>query len=57
MSIAYSHLFEEVLPLNVEAIVTACPMCYMNLKYTSRIKKVKLQVYDLTEIAEKGFPT
>jgi len=56
-SIAYSHLFEEALPLNVEAIITACPMCYMNLKYTSRIKKVNLQVYDLAEIAEKGCPT
>ncbi len=52
-SIAYSHLLEEVLPLEVEAIITACPMCYMNLKYTSRLK-IDLQVYDLAEIVEKG---
>ncbi|MFB0523048.1 MAG: heterodisulfide reductase-related iron-sulfur binding cluster, partial [Candidatus Bathyarchaeia archaeon] len=55
-SIAYSHLLEEVLPLEVEAIITACPMCYMNLKYQSRLKKIDLQVYDLAEIVEKACP-
>ena len=55
-SIAYSHLLEEALPLEVEAIITACPMCYMNLKYESRLKKNDLQVYDLAEIVEKGCP-
>jgi heterodisulfide reductase subunit D len=53
-SMAYSLLLEEVLSLNVEAIITACPMCYMNLKYTSRLKKIGLQVYDLAELVEKG---
>jgi len=53
-SIAHSHLLEEVLPLEVEAIITACPMCYMNLKYKSRLKKIDLQVYDLAEIVDKG---
>lgn len=55
-SMTYSLLLEEVLPLEVEAIITACPMCYMNLKYESRLKKNDLQVYDLAEIVEKGCP-
>jgi hypothetical protein len=28
-------------------------MCYMNLKYTSRLKKINLQIYDLAEIVDK----
>ncbi len=53
-NIAYSLLLEEVLPLGIEAIITTCPMCYMNLKYTGRLKKTDLQVYDLAEIVAKG---
>lgn len=53
-NIAYTLLLEEALSLKVEAIVTACPMCYMNLKYTSRLKKINLQIYDLAEIVDKG---
>lgn len=54
MKIAYSKLIEEVLPQEVETIVTACPTCYMNLKYTSRLKKDRIKVYDLAEIIEKA---
>jgi Fe-S oxidoreductase len=53
-SIAHSHLLGEVLPLKVEAILTACPMCYMNLKYKSRLQKIDLRVYDLSEIVDKS---
>ncbi|RLI44963.1 hypothetical protein DRO69_06175, partial [Candidatus Bathyarchaeota archaeon] len=52
-NIAYSLLVDEVLPLNVEAVVTTCPMCYTNLKYTARLRKLPINVYDITEIVRK----
>jgi Fe-S oxidoreductase len=51
LEIAERKLSKEVLPLGVEALVTSCPMCYLNFKYTSMKKKIPLKVYDLSEIA------
>lgn len=50
MEIAYRKLVKDVLPLNVEGLVTCCPMCYMNFKLTSAKKKLPLKIYDLTEV-------
>lgn len=51
LEIAHRKLSKEVVPLGVEALVTSCPMCYLNFKYTSMKKKIPLKVYDLSEIA------
>ncbi len=51
MEIAYRKLEREVVPLEVDALVTACPMCYLNFKLTSQKKKIPLKVHDLNEIA------
>jgi heterodisulfide reductase subunit D len=51
MEIAYRKLEREVVPLGVDALVTACPMCHLNFKFTSLKKKMPLKVYDLNEIA------
>jgi len=53
-NIAHSLLVDEVLPLNVEAVVTTCPMCYTNLRYSARLKKNPIKVYDLTEVVRKS---
>ncbi len=55
LEIADRKLSKEVLPLGVEALVTSCPMCYLNFKFTSMKKKMPLKVYDLSEIAIMSF--
>ncbi len=58
MEIAEKKLTKEVLPLDVDALVTSCPMCYMNFKFTATKNKIPLKIYDLSEIVamcvEKG---
>ena len=50
VKIAKSELVEEVSPLGVDAVVTACPLCYTNLRYASELGKVGVKVYDLVEL-------
>jgi len=50
VKIAKSELVEEVSPLGVDAVVTACPLCYTNLRYASELGKVGVKVYDLAEL-------
>ena len=45
-----TELVEEVSPLGVDAVVTACPLCYTNLRYASELGKVGVKVYDLAEL-------
>lgn len=47
---ARNKLVNEVLPLDVEALVTACPTCYMNFSYILRKERMPLRIYDLMEI-------
>ncbi|MEE9151552.1 MAG: heterodisulfide reductase-related iron-sulfur binding cluster, partial [Thermoplasmata archaeon] len=54
LEIAERKLSKEVLPLGVEALVTSCPMCYLNFKYSSIKKKIPLKIYDLNEIVAMG---
>ena len=54
MNIARLKLIENVLPLKVEATITTCPACHMNLKYTSKLNKIDIEIYDLAEILEKA---
>ncbi len=52
MEIAEKKLLREVLPLDVDALVTSCPMCYMNFKFTATKYKIPLKIFDLSEIVE-----
>jgi Fe-S oxidoreductase len=47
---ARNKIAKEVLPLKVEALVTACPTCYMNFSYIIRKEKMPLKICDLMEI-------
>jgi Fe-S oxidoreductase len=47
---AGSKLKREIVPMEVDALVTSCPMCVMNFKYASIKKKIPVKVYDLSEI-------
>ena len=53
-NITHSLLVDEVLPLNAEVVVTTCPMCYANFKYTTKLKKLPIKVYDLTEVVRES---
>ncbi|MFQ5711819.1 MAG: heterodisulfide reductase-related iron-sulfur binding cluster [Candidatus Geothermarchaeales archaeon] len=59
MKISSSYLVEDVSNLGVEAVVTACPTCYLNLSRTARrlrrrVKGFKVDVYDLAEVVGKA---
>jgi glycolate oxidase len=51
---AYIRLADDVLPLNVNALTTACPTCHVNLKHASVKKSLNIKVYDVTEIIAKS---
>jgi Fe-S oxidoreductase len=54
LEIASLKLEKEVIPLEVDALVTSCPMCYMNFKYALIKKKIPLKIYDISEIVLMG---
>lgn len=54
LEIAKGKLEREVLPLDVDALVTSCPMCYLNFKFASMKKKIPLKVFDLSEVVAMG---
>jgi Fe-S oxidoreductase len=52
MSIACLRIKEDIMPLNVEALAVACPLCYTNFLYTLRRHAINMDVYDIMEIME-----
>jgi len=52
MSIAHSRIKEDVMPLHVDALATACPLCYTNFLYTSTRHSIGIKIYDIMEIME-----
>jgi len=51
MDSAYLRL-KDLQPLKVDTLTTACPLCQMNLRYTSVRKSVPAKICDITEIVE-----
>jgi len=54
MNSAYERLVNDVAPLGVSALVTTCPTCHINFRYTAVKKSVEIKVYDLMEIVESA---
>ncbi|UCE95525.1 MAG: (Fe-S)-binding protein [Candidatus Bathyarchaeota archaeon] len=52
MNSALNRLSNDVVPLNVDTLVTACPTCQMNLRYASLRKSLPFKVCDFAEIVE-----
>ena len=50
MSAAELRLTRDIQPLGVDKLVTACPACYMNFKYTSIDRSIPVEVVDLSEL-------
>ena len=51
MKMANTMLTKDILPLNVEGLVTCCPSCYLNFKRTVLKNKIPIKIYDLSEVA------
>ncbi|MFW9906711.1 MAG: (Fe-S)-binding protein [Candidatus Thorarchaeota archaeon] len=54
MNSAHTRLKEDIIPLNVDLLTTACPQCQMNFNLTSRKKSIPLQIRDIAEIVESA---
>ncbi|RLF13275.1 MAG: hypothetical protein DRN06_08900 [Thermoprotei archaeon] len=50
MDAASLRLTKDIQPLNVDKLVTACPACYMNFKYTALDRSLPVEVIDLAEL-------
>ncbi len=51
---AYVRLAEDVVPLGVDALATACPTCHVNLRHASVKRSLGIKIYDIMEILEKS---
>ncbi len=51
---ASTRLNEDFIPLNIDILTTACPLCQMNFRITAKRNAVPLQVNDITEIIESA---
>lgn len=54
---AYVRLAEDVVPLGVDTLATACPTCHVNLRHASVKKSLGIKIYDLMEIIAKSLMT
>jgi Fe-S oxidoreductase len=54
MNSALERLVNDVTPLGVSALVTACPTCHINLRYASVKKSLVIRVYDVMEMLESA---
>ncbi|MEM4700107.1 MAG: (Fe-S)-binding protein, partial [Candidatus Nezhaarchaeales archaeon] len=50
MAAAELRLTKDIGPLGVDRLITACPACYMNFKYTSIDRSIPIEVQDLAEL-------
>jgi len=50
MGAAELRMTKDILPLGVDKLVTACPACYMNFKYTALDRSIPIEVVDLAEL-------
>jgi len=51
---AVERLVQDVAPLGVSALVTACPTCHINLRNASARKSMGIKVYDVIEIVDSA---
>lgn len=57
MNSAVERLVKDMAPLEVSALVTACPTCHLNFRFASVKKSMGIKVYDLIEIVESATAT
>jgi len=52
MSLAHSRITGDIMPLHIDALAVACPLCYTNFLYTSVRHSIGIKIYDIMEIME-----
>ncbi len=48
------RLAEDVVPLGVDTLATACPTCHLNFRHASVKKSLGIKTYDVMEVVEKS---
>ncbi|NVM34487.1 MAG: (Fe-S)-binding protein [Candidatus Lokiarchaeota archaeon] len=54
-----TRLNEDLIPINVNILTTACPQCQLSFRFASRTKNFadrSLKIYDITELFELAMP-
>ena len=51
---AYIRLADDVVPLGVNTLATACPTCHVNLRHASVKRSLGIKIYDIMEIIAKS---
>jgi Fe-S oxidoreductase len=54
---AYTRLVNDVVPLGVDALATACPTCHVNLRHASVKRSLGIKIYDIMETIAKSLMT
>ncbi|MFX1378191.1 MAG: (Fe-S)-binding protein [Promethearchaeota archaeon] len=52
-----ARLKEDLIPINVNVLTTACPQCQLNFRFASRMKKIgdkATKIYDITELFDRA---
>jgi Fe-S oxidoreductase len=50
LQIASLKVVEDVLPLNVDALITGCPTCELNFRFAAQSNGYDIKIFDLTEV-------
>jgi heterodisulfide reductase subunit D len=56
MEVAASKFQRSVLPSKAEVLVSGCPTCFINFRFTFLKRKLQVQVMDLAEIVNMALP-
>jgi Fe-S oxidoreductase len=54
MNCATERLINDVTPLGVSALATACPTCHINLRNAAARKPSGIKIYDILEIVDSA---
>ncbi len=52
--IARGRISRDIFPLEVDALVSCCPLCNLNFKHTVARNKIPIKVYDLVEVVAES---
>ena len=56
MEVANSKFQRSMVPAKTEVLVSGCPTCFINFRFTFLKRKLPVQVMDLAEIVNMALP-
>ena len=54
MECAHARLTQDIIPLKVDALLTACPQCHRVFRYTTSIHKMNVKIWDISEVLARA---